>query len=199
MGEEFRDIVGYEGLYLISSFGRVLNIKTRKRKFLKEELRQDGCKAVKLYKNGIMKTNLVHRLVATAFIPNPKNSLKVIHKDGDNTNNQLSNLEWYNKIEKRINNIENDYVNFEANLLLRERGFAVPYTKKPSHSLVNKWIHLNYGIWIITDFNYKGFQSVAYKYDKEKQTNEIIFSSFYNATSEGAFNQTLVYILHNFK
>ena len=37
---------------------------------------------------------LVHRLVATAFIPNPNNYLFVNHKDGDRSNSKSENLEW---------------------------------------------------------------------------------------------------------
>tara|TARA_R110002126_G_scaffold187379_2_gene335949 strand:- start:3618 stop:4130 length:513 start_codon:yes stop_codon:yes gene_type:complete len=37
---------------------------------------------------------LVHRLIATAFIPNPNNLRCVNHKNGDKLNNSISNLEW---------------------------------------------------------------------------------------------------------
>ena len=40
------------------------------------------------------KKELVHRIVATAFIPNPDNLETVNHIDGDRRNNQASNLEW---------------------------------------------------------------------------------------------------------
>lgn len=39
-------------------------------------------------------SRLVHRIVATCFLPNPNNWLEVNHKDNDRTNNEVSNLEW---------------------------------------------------------------------------------------------------------
>lgn len=45
-------------------------------------------------KDGKRKNELVHRLIAKAFIPNPKNYTCVNHKDEDSLNNDVSNLEW---------------------------------------------------------------------------------------------------------
>ncbi len=51
-------------------------------------------KAVHINKNGKSKMMLVHRLVATSFIPNPEGKSQVNHIDGDPSNNHISNLEW---------------------------------------------------------------------------------------------------------
>ena len=47
-----------------------------------------------LTRNGVQTNVLVHRVLAEAFIPNPKNKKYVNHIDGNKTNNALSNLEW---------------------------------------------------------------------------------------------------------
>ena len=95
--EIWEDIADYEGLYQVSSLGRVKslgNYKSSKEKILKPFSNKDGYLNVKLCKEGKRKQYLVHRLVAKAFIPNPENKLEVNHKDEDKTNNKVENLEW---------------------------------------------------------------------------------------------------------
>lgn len=47
-----------------------------------------------LYKDGVYKRKTVHRLVATAFLPNPNNEPQINHIDENKRNNCVSNLEW---------------------------------------------------------------------------------------------------------
>lgn len=93
MEEIFKDIDGYEGIYAVSNYGRVYNCK-RKRFLSTPKSRKKKYVDVVLTKNGIGKSFKVHRLVATAFIPNPNNYPIVNHKDEDPTNNMVDNLEW---------------------------------------------------------------------------------------------------------
>lgn len=90
--EEFRDVPGYEGLYEVSNLGRVKNIKTGR--ILKPHKHRGGYLLINLCKSGTMRTDLIHRLVANSFLPNPQNLPCVNHKDEDKTNNAISNLEW---------------------------------------------------------------------------------------------------------
>ena len=90
MEEVWKDITGYEGLYQVSNFG---NIK-RDGKNLSPGLGGNGYYLVVLSKNGKTKSATVHRLVASAFIPNPNNYPYVNHKDETRTNNHVDNLEW---------------------------------------------------------------------------------------------------------
>lgn len=90
--EKWVDVVGYEGDYEVSDLGNVRNKKTKK--VLKQRMDMYGYLKVTLSKNNKPKTFLVHRLVATAFIPNPLDKPQVNHKDTDKTNNCVSNLEW---------------------------------------------------------------------------------------------------------
>ena len=88
---EIRDVVGYEGLYKVTSDGRVYS--ERKKDWLVPSLNY-GYHVVNLWKDGHPLPKKVHRLVAEAFIPNPLNKSQINHLDEIRTNNHVSNLEW---------------------------------------------------------------------------------------------------------
>ena len=94
--EEWRDIEGYEGLYQISSLGRVKSFPrhTTQGGKLKINKIKGGYCLIKLCKNGKTKRFYVHRLVAQAFISNPNNLPMINHKDENPSNNNVDNLEW---------------------------------------------------------------------------------------------------------
>ena len=94
--EKWKDIPGYEGLYQISSCGRVKSLnyrQTGKEKILKQ-ITVNGYKLVNFCNNGKVKQYQVHRLVAQAFIPNPNNYPIINHIDEQPYNNFKENLEW---------------------------------------------------------------------------------------------------------
>ena len=106
-GEEWRDVVGYEGRYVISSFGRVVAYSAPYRCGSRTCYRQphfmtpcpthtSPCYlSVSLTDGtGHRKGFMVHRLVAMAFIPNPELLPFVNHKDEVSANNNVDNLEW---------------------------------------------------------------------------------------------------------
>ena len=94
MEEEWRDIEGYEGLYMVSNFGRVVSLHGRNPRIMKLGMTHKGYQCVGLQKEKQNKTCVVHRLVAKAFIPNPDDFPQVNHKDECKTNNRVDNLEW---------------------------------------------------------------------------------------------------------
>lgn len=87
-----KDIKGYEGLYAITSCGKVWS--HRAQKFLKPQKDRYGYLHVNLYKDGKAKKYKIHRLVAEAYIPNPENKPQVNHKDENKEHNYVNNLEW---------------------------------------------------------------------------------------------------------
>lgn len=87
-----RDIKDYEGLYGITSCGKVWSYRSKK--FLKPSKDKYGYLYVILCVNCERKKYLIHRLVAMAYIPNPNSLPTVNHKDENKTNNSINNLEW---------------------------------------------------------------------------------------------------------
>lgn len=110
--EEWRPVVGYEGLYEVSDWGRVKSLdriidtilgykQFCKGKMLKNSKDKNGYLFVALGSKN--KNKKVHRLVAQAFIPNPENKSEIDHIDGNPQNNFVENLKWANRKEN-LNN-----------------------------------------------------------------------------------------------
>lgn len=95
MAEKWKDIEGYEGLYQISSLGRVRSGG----KIRKPSATGHGYLKVVLAKDGHMHHHKIHRLVASAFVPNPHARREVNHINGDKTDNRMDNLEWVSRGE----------------------------------------------------------------------------------------------------
>jgi hypothetical protein len=114
--EIWKDIKNFEGLYQISSLGRIKRLNSeiiaiehwgkgiiariiKERILAKAHLR--GYELVSLKKNGKQTTRQVHRLVAETFIPNPLNKPQINHKDCNKENNHINNLEWVTDKENK--------------------------------------------------------------------------------------------------
>lgn len=103
--EEWKDIKGFEGIYQISSYGRVRSlsrlisygnyVRKYRGKILSPYKTVYGYLQVPLrnVKRGSYKAP-IHQLVAQAFIPNPQHFTEIHHKDYDKTNNHVENLMW---------------------------------------------------------------------------------------------------------
>ncbi len=103
--EIWKDIPGYEGLYQVSSFGRVKSLsreaavqskshRSVPSKILSLNMNRGGYPSVCLCRENKKTTYLLHRLVAQAFIANPKGKRTVNHINGNKSDNRVSNLEW---------------------------------------------------------------------------------------------------------
>lgn len=103
--EQWKDIPQYEGIYQVSDKGRVRSldrvckykdgrVRIHVGRIIKQVIDACGYQTVMLSVNRKYKHFKTHRLVAIAFIPNPKNLPEVNHIDGVKTNNQRVNLEW---------------------------------------------------------------------------------------------------------
>ena len=105
MKEIWKDIKDYEGLYMVSNWGRVKSMNynhSGKEKILKTGTYKSGYLYVVLYKNNKRKHFSIHRLVAEAFLEIPEDIkqyigtvyLQVNHKDENKQNNNVENLEF---------------------------------------------------------------------------------------------------------
>lgn len=98
MGEIWKEVIGYEGLYQVSDHGRVRSV--RRGIVLKPGAgggRRNSYLFVVLCVNNVRNNQLVHRLVAKAFLG--VHDLEVNHIDEDPHNNAASNLEWCTRQE----------------------------------------------------------------------------------------------------
>lgn len=111
--EIWKDIPGYEGLYQASSTGRIRTVPHRVAcrggfRIVRERILKTNAKYINGKKHyvcvdlGHRNTQLVHRLIANTFIPNPLGLPQVNHKDGDKWNNNIENLEWCNQSENML-------------------------------------------------------------------------------------------------
>lgn len=92
MAENWKDVLGYEGLYMVSDAGRVMRVDARQPRELLGESTHNGYRRVTL-SSGRTRHVRVHRLVIETFVRTLGPNEQVNHKDGNRENNSLSNLE----------------------------------------------------------------------------------------------------------
>ena len=167
MTEIWKDISGFEGLYQVSNFGKVRSLERNivfkdgrcvhvKEKILKPCTNKKGYLFVRLSKNNKGHEGKVHRLVAQAFIDNPKNKPQVDHIDGNKQNNNVNNLRWATNYENMHNPIT-----FEKNketFCTNGKKNGKPISVYKNGTLLNKFNSITdcedfYGIkWMIGDY-----------------------------------------------
>lgn len=114
-GEVWKDVVGYEGLYQVSNYGRLKSLTRRCRipsnkfisvpceRILVSDIINGYCK-IHICKNGKAHKTSIHRIEMLAFTPNPNNKPCVDHIDGNRGNNCLYNLRW-STVKENMNNV----------------------------------------------------------------------------------------------
>lgn len=119
LDEVWKDIDGYEGVYMISNHGRIRSMRrvatsisstlgVRNRTVSDRILKQGNTrryKSIKIRYNGVNDFFLIHRLVGIAFVPNPDNLNEIDHIDGNPENNYFENIRWVTHRENMRNEI----------------------------------------------------------------------------------------------
>lgn len=141
--EIWKDVEGYEEYYEVSNFGEVKS-KDRwrdngrggylqKSKVMTKSPTSTGYFKIGFVKNKIRKEFKIHRLVAIAFIPNPKNKPFINHIDGNPLNNHVSNLEWCTPSE----NVQHSY----------ETGLRETNFHKYLDNIIKEYVEEKVSIW----------------------------------------------------
>ena len=136
--EIYKDIRGYEGLYQVSNYGNIKHLSYWQENhrweghfsFYKEKiLKQYESKKnprlpymhVILSKEAKPKLQMVHRLIAIAFIPNPLNKPHINHIDNNPKNNDIKNLEWCTPKENKLHSVKQGRAIFTGARKLTEK------------------------------------------------------------------------------
>lgn len=110
--EIWKDVVGYEGFYKISSKGRVLSLARKGKgspnsnRILKPGI-SSGYHTLIFRKNSKSIPIQIHRIIAIAFLQNLHDYTQVNHKNGIKTDNRVENLEWCTPSENILHCILN--------------------------------------------------------------------------------------------
>ena len=146
MTEEYRDIIGYEGIYQISNEGNLKSLKWNKSKILKKHIDNNGYYSSNLTLNNKYKTFRLHMLVAKAFLnhtPDGTTKLVVNHIDGNKLNNNINNLEVVTHRENITTCSKTRGNNFSSNY--KGVSYYKPTGKwKATVTFNKKSIHLGY-------------------------------------------------------
>ena len=115
--EQWKPVRGYEGIYEVSSHGRVRSVgrtitcsdgqvRHLKGKVLRTTLsKRGGYPEVSLYAQGKRERRYVHSLVAEAFFGTRPKGMEVCHNDGDPTNNHLDNLRYGTRSDNMLDRV----------------------------------------------------------------------------------------------
>ena len=91
--EQWKNVVGFEGLYEVSNHGNIRSIKTNKIKNPTIN-KKDNRPFLNLWKENKQKIMRPHKMVLEAFVGKCPEGMECCHNDGNSFNNHLDNLRW---------------------------------------------------------------------------------------------------------
>ena len=207
--EIWKDVVGYEGRYVVSNLGKVKSLKktvphshSKTRTFPEVVLKPNKVAfdylQVSLYKDGKRKCRYVHNLVMEAFVGEKKIGYEVNHKDEDKSNNRLENLEY---LTAKENNNYGTRIERSANYGVNYLGPDAFLSSKQTRNQSNRerdFIPLT-GFYL-DKFNF--FSPHGVFNSKYRMGREFVFETEETARVEGffepVFNHPKDYLITNF-
>lgn len=172
LNEVWKPVKGFEGLYEVSNLG---NVRSEDRYVMngnrccllkgkpkKAYLHSNGYLMADLFKNGQGTHYLIHRLVAEAFIPNPKNLPCIDHINTIKTDNRVENLRWCSHKENMNNPLTREHINIKIRSKEVQEKRLATIRKKQSY-------HCEIPVYYIDEQGKKiSFKSMS---EAERQTN----------------------------
>ena len=142
--EEWRDVVGFEGFYKVSNYGRILTVKTNAIK--KMTIRKhDGRPYAGLWKNNTNTQIKPHKLVLEAFVGKRPEGMECCHNDGNPQNNHLSNLRWDTSKNNQADRVRHGTTNRGENCgTAKLTGIQVDAIRQDTR--LQRLIALDYGV-----------------------------------------------------
>ena len=146
--EIWKPVVNYEKSYEVSNLGAIRGIDReiytplignfiKKGKIIIQSFDSSGYCQVGLSGKGVKKTTSVHKIVAYAFIDNPKNLPQVNHIDGNKLNNKVDNLEWCTNQENQEHARETGLYEKMYKEAMKRRKPVIAYNEKSSISFTS--------------------------------------------------------------
>jgi hypothetical protein len=160
MNENWKKVIGYEDLFLISDHGNLFSLRTNK--ILTSSISKTGYVLISTKiggRNGTNKCFRLHREVAKCFVENVNNFIEVNHIDGNKINNHYSNLEWVTPKENMQHALRNGLM--EHNIVSKKKA---SYNSRALLEEDVEYIRKNY---IKSDKNF-GSRALGRKYGVDK-------------------------------
>lgn len=128
MTEEWRDVVGFEGLYQVSNLGRVKSfVRYKDGRLLKPGKASHQYYTVALGRNN---SRTIHSLVAEAFLGPKPDSMEILHIDGSRDNNKVSNIRYGTRSDNIRDAVKLGRWMTQARIDALNRGRATRWGKK---------------------------------------------------------------------
>lgn len=139
--EKWKNIDDFPG-YQVSDLGRVRSKRSYGWKILIPTRCDNGYLKVCLVKNQKRYNRTIHRLVATAFIPNPENKPEVNHKNTNKKDNRVANLEWSTGSENQLHSAKYGYRSNSKPIQIIETGETFPTIGECARVINGNRVHI---------------------------------------------------------